>query len=101
MADSTEKHALEGGSKISQSDNMEIIMKAITDLREHQRQIEERLGATPSSTQRDMFVSGRNRNQAGDLLIQYMKFAPEEFKEWLQNAEHVLEHVSDDKNAWG
>ncbi|MCL7022837.1 hypothetical protein MKW94_001197 [Papaver nudicaule] len=81
-------------------------MKAITNLREHQRQIEERLGATPvshisvdtadqSSTQRDMLVSGRNTNQAGDLLIQYMKFAPEEFK-----CRNVLEHVSDDKNAW-
>ncbi|MCL7038577.1 hypothetical protein MKW94_020154 [Papaver nudicaule] len=95
---------------------MEIIMKAIADLREHQRSIEARIGAIPvshtdeTSIQGNTLMPGRNRNQPEELLIQYMKFAPDEFsgtppdpekaEEWLQNAEHVVRHVSSDNSVW-
>ncbi|KAI3832564.1 hypothetical protein MKW98_002110 [Papaver atlanticum] len=95
-------------------------MKSMADMRQHQLLLEERLGILPprhnsgstgqTSNQGDMIMPVRNQNQPGQLLQQYLKLAPEEFsgsppdpekaEEWLQNAEHILEHVSNDTGTW-
>ncbi|KAI3852037.1 hypothetical protein MKW98_020036 [Papaver atlanticum] len=121
MADNTENQSLEGGSgQQIESSNVEILMKSMADMRQHQLLLEERLGILPprhnsgsagqTSNQGDMIMPARNQNQLGQLLQQYIKLAPEEFsgsppdpekaEEWLQNAEHVLEHVSNDRGTW-
>ncbi|KAI3850652.1 hypothetical protein MKX03_026649 [Papaver bracteatum] len=121
MGDNTENQRSEGGSgKGIEASNMKILMKFMGYMREHQRLLEERLGILPprhnpvyagqTSTQGDMIMSVRNWNKPGELLQRYLKLAPEEFsgspldsekaEELLQNAEHVLEHVSNDKTTW-
>ncbi|KAI3920555.1 hypothetical protein MKW98_025061 [Papaver atlanticum] len=121
MGDNTENQRSEGGSGQGiESGNMKILMKSMEDMREHQRLLGERLGILPprhnpvdagqTLTQGDMIMSVRNWNQPGELLQQYLKLAPDEFsgsppdpekvEEWLQNTEHVLEHVSNDKTTW-
>ncbi|MCL7041368.1 hypothetical protein MKW94_012884 [Papaver nudicaule] len=104
--DNGQPRTIGGSGQRSESDNMNTIMQVIADLREHQRQLEERIGVMPVRTAE----VGRNYNEPGELLVLYLKFAPEEFcgtppdpekaEEWLQNAEHVLEHVSNDQSTW-
>ncbi|KAI3912248.1 hypothetical protein MKW98_012059 [Papaver atlanticum] len=121
MTGDTENQSLEGGSSQQiESSNVEILMKSMEDMRQHQLLLEERLGILPprhnsgitcqTSNQGDVIMLARNQNQLGELLQQYLKLAPEEFsgsppdpekaEEWLQNAEHVLEHVSNDRVTW-
>ncbi|XP_026402272.1 uncharacterized protein LOC113297905 isoform X2 [Papaver somniferum] len=121
MAENSENHSLEGGSgQPIESSNVELLMKSMADLRQHQLLQEERLGILPSrhnsgstsqtSNQGDLIMPARNQNQFGQLLQRYLKLSPkvfsgsppdpEEAEEWLQNAEHVLEHVSNDRGTW-
>ncbi|KAI3919802.1 hypothetical protein MKW92_040094 [Papaver armeniacum] len=118
MANDTENQNWEGGSSQQfKSSNVEILMKSMEEMRQHQLLLEERLGILPNSgstgqtsNQRDLIMPARNQNQLGQLLQQYVKVAPEEFtgsppnpekaEEWLQHAEHVLEHVTDDRDMW-
>ncbi|KAI3916057.1 hypothetical protein MKW98_004498 [Papaver atlanticum] len=118
MADDTKNQILEGGSgQEMEIGNMEMLMKSMADMRQHQRLLEERLGILPprhnsvdagqNSMQEDITMLVRNQNQPGQLFQQYLKLAPEEFsgsppdpenaEEWLINAEHILGHVSNDK----
>ncbi|KAI3859184.1 hypothetical protein MKW92_039362 [Papaver armeniacum] len=117
MADSIENQSLEGGSgQQIEGSNLEILMKSIAEMRQHQLLLEERLGILPprhnsgsagqTSNQGDLIMPARNQNQLGQLLQQYVKLAPEEFtgsppnpekvEEWLQHAEHVTE----DRDIW-
>ncbi|XP_026457877.1 uncharacterized protein LOC113358499 [Papaver somniferum] len=121
MADNTENQNLEGGSSQQiGSSNVEMLMKSMADMRQHQLLLGERLGILPPrhnsgssgqvSNQGDMIMPTRNQNQLGQLLHQYLKLSPEIFsgsppdpekaEEWLQNAEHILEHVSNDRGTW-
>ncbi|KAI3883954.1 hypothetical protein MKW92_021385 [Papaver armeniacum] len=121
MVDDTENQSLEGGSSQQiRSSNVEMVMKSMEDLRQHQLLLEERLEILPPrlnsggtcqiSNQGDMIMPAQNQNQPGQLLQQYLKLSPEVFsgsppnpekaEEWLQNAEHVLEHVSNDRGTW-
>ncbi|KAI3973480.1 hypothetical protein MKW92_000829 [Papaver armeniacum] len=97
-----------------------MLMKSIADMSQHQLLLEERLGILPprpnsggtgqTSNQGDTIMPARNQNQPGQLLQHYLKLSPEVFsgspsdpekaEEWLQNAEHVLEHVSSDRGTW-
>ncbi|KAI3844633.1 hypothetical protein MKX03_026735 [Papaver bracteatum] len=118
MEDNTDNESLEGGSgKNIEGSNVDILMKSMEDMRQHQLLLEERLGILPprhnsgsagqTSNQGDMFMLARNQNQFGQLLQRYIKLSPEVFsgsppdpekaEEYLQNAEHVLEHVSNDR----
>ncbi|KAI3934101.1 hypothetical protein MKW92_003688 [Papaver armeniacum] len=106
MADDTENQSLKGGSdqKI-ESSNVEILMKSMADMRQHQLLLKERLGILPPrhnsgstgqiSNQGDMIMPSRNQNQPGQLLHQYLKLAPEVF-----SGKHVLKHVSNDRGTW-
>ncbi|KAI3876541.1 hypothetical protein MKW98_015924 [Papaver atlanticum] len=87
MTDNTENQRSEGGSgQEIEIGNMEILMKSIAYMRQHQRLLEERLGISSPR---------HNSNQPGQLLHQYLKLAPEVFsgippdpekaEEWLQN----------------
>ncbi|KAI3860942.1 hypothetical protein MKX03_001389 [Papaver bracteatum] len=121
MEDNTDNQSLGGGSgQQIESSNVEILTKPMADMRQHQLLLEERLGIFPprhnsgstgqTSNQGDMIMPARNQNQPGQLLQQYLKLSleifsgsppdPEKAKEWLQNAEHVLEHVSKDRGTW-
>ncbi|KAI3851212.1 hypothetical protein MKW92_018092 [Papaver armeniacum] len=121
MVDNTENQRSGGGfGQEIEIGNMEVIMKSIADMRQHQQLLEERLGissprhnsadAGQTSTQGDITMPARNQNQTGQLLQQYLKLSPEVFsgsppdpekaEEWLQNAEHVLEHVTNDRGTW-
>ncbi|KAI3957442.1 hypothetical protein MKW98_003163 [Papaver atlanticum] len=105
MADNTEESEGGSGQRI-ETGNMEILMKSMADLREHQRLLEERIGIFPpehnsggtsqTSNQGDMIMPVRNQNQPGYGIPP----DPEKAEEWLQNAEHVLEHVSNDRGTW-
>ncbi|KAI3893185.1 hypothetical protein MKW92_003730 [Papaver armeniacum] len=109
MADNNENQSLDGGiGQNIESSNLEILMKSMADLRQHQLLLEERLGLLPP--RHNSGSVARNQNQLGQILQQYVKLAPEEFngsppnhektEEWLQHAEHVLEHVTDDRDMW-
>ncbi|KAI3860712.1 hypothetical protein MKX03_014748 [Papaver bracteatum] len=121
MVDNTENQRSEGGSgQEVEIGNMEIIMKSIEDMRQHQQLLEEKMGissprhnladAGQTSMQGDITMQARNQNQLGQLLQQYLKLSPEVFsgsppypekaEEWLHNAEHVLKHVSNDRGTW-
>ncbi|KAI3840365.1 hypothetical protein MKX03_005861 [Papaver bracteatum] len=121
MVDNTENHGSEGGSgQEVEIGNMEIIMNSIADMRQHQHLLEERLGisslrhnsadAGQTSRKGGITMPARNHNQPGQLLQQYLKLSsdlfsgsppdPEKAEEWLQNAEHVLGHVTNDRSAW-
>ncbi|KAI3845709.1 hypothetical protein MKX03_024614 [Papaver bracteatum] len=109
----------ESGQRV-EVDNMEILMKTMADMRQHQLLLEERLGILPprhnsgnagqTSNQVDLIMPTRNQNLLGQLLPQYVKLAPEEFEgslpnpekaeEWLQHVEYVLEHVTDNRDMW-
>ncbi|XP_026414549.1 uncharacterized protein LOC113310182 [Papaver somniferum] len=119
MADNTEESEGGSGQRI-ETGNMEILMKSMADMREHQRLLEGRLGVLPPGNNPintghapmpdDMLVPLWKQHQFGQLFLQYLKLAPEEFsgtppnpekaEEWLQHAEHVLEHVSNDRDTW-
>ncbi|KAI3972262.1 hypothetical protein MKW92_039783 [Papaver armeniacum] len=119
MADNTEESEGGSGQRI-EIGNMEILMKSMADMREHKRLLEGRLGVLPSGNNPintghapmpdDMLVPVWKQQQFGQLFQQYLKLAPEEFsgtppnpekaEEWLQNAEHVLEHISNDRSTW-
>ncbi|KAI3968004.1 hypothetical protein MKW92_014957 [Papaver armeniacum] len=107
MPDDTENQRPEGGSgQVIKSSNMEILMKSMADMRQHQLLLEERIGILPpthnlgsigqTSNQTDMIMPARDQNQLGQLLQRYLKLAPEEFsgsppnpekaEEWLKNA---------------
>ncbi|KAI3887347.1 hypothetical protein MKX03_002751 [Papaver bracteatum] len=95
-------------------------MKSMADMRQHQLLLEERLGIFPprhssgstgqASNQGGLIMPTLNQNPIGQLLQQYVKLSPEIFsgsppdpekaEEWLQNAEHVLEHVTKDRDTW-
>ncbi|KAI3933612.1 hypothetical protein MKW92_050118 [Papaver armeniacum] len=121
MADNNGNQSLEGGTgQHIENSSLEILMKFMAEMRQHQLLLEERLGILPprhnsesagqTSNQGDLIMPARNQNQLGQLLQQYVKIAPEEFnrsppnpekaEEWLQHAEHVLEHVIDDRDMW-
>ncbi|KAI3847125.1 hypothetical protein MKX03_001241 [Papaver bracteatum] len=114
MAENNENQSLEGGSgQQIESSNLDILMKSMAEMRQHQLLLEERLGILPPrhnsgsacqiSNQGDLIMLARNQNQFGQLLQQYVKLAPEEFEgippnpekaeEWLQHEEHVLKHL--------
>ncbi|KAI3913021.1 hypothetical protein MKW92_028124 [Papaver armeniacum] len=76
MADGTETQSLEGGSiQQIESSNVEILMKSMADMRQHQLLLEERLGILPPrhnsgstdhvSNQGDMIMPTQNQNQLG------------------------------------
>ncbi|KAI3911188.1 hypothetical protein MKW92_039428 [Papaver armeniacum] len=122
MADNIENQSLEGGTGQNiKSSNLEILMKSMADMRQHQLLLEERLGfclhdtnlgesVGQISNQGDLIMPARNQSKLGQLLQQYVKLSPEEFngsppnpenaEEWLQHAEHVLEHITDDRDMW-
>ncbi|KAI3951896.1 hypothetical protein MKW92_042628 [Papaver armeniacum] len=121
MADNNENQSLEGGTgQHIENSSLEILMKSMEEMRQHQLLLEEMLGILPprhnsesagqTSNQGDLIMPARNQNQLGQLLQQYVKITPEEFngsppnpekaEEWLQHAEHVLEHVTDDRDMW-
>ncbi|KAI3972457.1 hypothetical protein MKW92_012091 [Papaver armeniacum] len=121
MADDIENQSLEGGSDQQiEGSNLEILMKSMAEMRQHQLLLEEMIGIFPprhnsgsasqTSNQGDLIMPARNQNQLGQLLQQHVKLAPEEFtgippnpekaEEWLQHAEHVLDHVTDDRDMW-
>ncbi|RZC58061.1 hypothetical protein C5167_005364, partial [Papaver somniferum] len=66
-----------------------MLMKYMTDMRQHQLLLEERLGILPPrhnsggtgqiSNQGNMIMPARNQNQPGQLLQQYLKLSPEVF----------------------
>ncbi|KAI3840473.1 hypothetical protein MKW92_005689 [Papaver armeniacum] len=118
MEENFENQSLEGGSgQQIESSNVELLMKSMAYLRQHQLLLEERIGILPprrnsgstchTSNQGDLIMPTRNQNQPRQLLQQYLKLASEEFsgsppypekaEEWLQNAEYILEHVSNDR----
>ncbi|KAI3926123.1 hypothetical protein MKW98_028259, partial [Papaver atlanticum] len=71
MAHNTENQSLEGGSgQQIESSNMEILMKSIADMRQHQLLLEERLG---------IFPPRHNSGSAGQTLNQGDMIMPEEF----------------------
>ncbi|KAI3913621.1 hypothetical protein MKW92_038265 [Papaver armeniacum] len=64
MADNTENQSLEGGSSQQfESSNVEILMKSMADMRQHQLLLEERLGIFPNSG------STRQTSNQGDMII--------------------------------
>ncbi|KAI3953496.1 hypothetical protein MKW92_021146 [Papaver armeniacum] len=105
MADNNGNQSLEGGTgQHVENSNLEILMKFMAEMRQHQLLLEERLGILPprhnsgsagqTSNQGDLIMPARNQNQLGRLLQRYKA------EEWLQHAEHVLEHVIDDRDMW-
>ncbi|RZC61349.1 hypothetical protein C5167_023107 [Papaver somniferum] len=90
MADNNENQSLEGGNGPHiESSNLEILMKSMAEMRQHQLLLEERLGILPPRHN-----SGSAEEFNGSPLN------PERAEEWLQHAEHVLEHVTDDRDMW-
>ncbi|XP_026417391.1 uncharacterized protein LOC113312872 [Papaver somniferum] len=89
MVDGTENQSLEGGpSQQIGSSNVEMLMKSMTDMRQHQLLLEERLG-----------ILAPNHN-SGVQVFSGSHPDPEKAEEWLQNAEHVLENVSNERGTW-
>ncbi|KAI3865774.1 hypothetical protein MKX03_025520 [Papaver bracteatum] len=79
MGDNTENQRSEGGfGQGIETGNMEILMKFMVDMREHQRLLKERLGILPprhnsmdagqTSRKGDMTMPGWYQNQPGELL---------------------------------